>query len=320
MLAYAVRRILATIPVLFIVAVLIFLLLHLGPNDPAAVIAGDFAQPEHIERIRQDLGLDRPLYVQFGDWLWHVMQGDLGSSIYNDRQVSQLILQRVEPTLALTLSTITFAVLIGVPIGVVAAWKAGSLLDRVVMIIAVTGFSLPVFVLGYILIFVFALQLQLLPVQGYTSYQDGIVPFLRSLVLPTLSLGMIYVALIARMTRASVIEVLNQDYVRTARAKGLATPPILLIHALKNAAIPIVTTIGLGIALLISGVVVTETVFALPGIGRLTVDAIVRKDYPVIQGVLLIFTVVYVLINLAVDLSYSLFDPAHPLSELRAAL
>ncbi|RAH97289.1 peptide ABC transporter [Acuticoccus sediminis] len=309
MLAYAVRRLLATIPVLFVVAVLIFLLLHLGPSDPAAVIAGDFAQPEHIERIRQDLGLDRPLYVQFGTWIWDVLQGDLGSSIYNDRQVSELILQRVEPTLALTLSTISFAVLIGVPIGVLAAWKAGSFVDRAVMMVAVTGFSLPVFVLGYILIFVFALKLQLLPVQGYASYRDGIVPFVRSLVLPTLSLGMIYVALIARMTRASVIEVLNQDYVRTARAKGLATAPILLIHALKNAAIPIVTTIGLGVALLISGVVVTETVFALPGIGRLTVDAIVRKDYPVIQGVLLIFTVVYVLINLAVDLSYSLFDP-----------
>ena len=309
MLAYAVRRLLATIPVLFVVAVLIFLLLHLSPNDPAAVIAGDFAQPEHIERIRADLGLDRPLHVQFGEWLWRIAQGDLGSSIYNDRQVSELILQRVEPTVALTLSTITFAVLVGVPIGVLAAWRAGTLIDRAVMVVAVTGFSLPVFVLGYILIFVFALKLQLLPVQGYASYTEGIVPFLRSLVLPTLSLGMIYVALIARMTRASVIEVLNQDYIRTARAKGLATPPILLIHALKNAAIPIVTTIGLGIALLISGVVVTETVFALPGLGRLTVDAIVRKDYPVIQGILLIFTVVYVFINLLVDLSYSLFDP-----------
>lgn len=309
MLAYTVQRLIATIPVLLIVAILIFLLLHLGPNDPAAVIAGDFAQPEHIARIREQLGLDRPLYIQFGDWIWRVMQGDLGTSIYNDRQVTQLILQRVEPTIALTLSTITFAVLLGVPMGVIAAWRAGSVLDRVVMVIAVTGFSLPVFVLGYILVFVFSLQLQLLPVQGYTSYQDGILPFLRSLVLPTLSLGMIYVALIARMTRASVIEVLNQDYIRTARAKGLTAPPILLIHALKNAAIPIVTTIGLGIALLISGVVVTETVFAIPGVGRLTVDAIVRKDYPVIQGVLLVFTVVYVLISLLVDLSYSLFDP-----------
>ncbi|WP_108659807.1 ABC transporter permease [Acuticoccus kandeliae] len=309
MLAYTVRRLLATIPVLFVVAVLIFLLLHLGPNDPAAVIAGDFAQPEHIAKIRTQLGLDRPLYVQFVDWLWHVLQGDLGQSIYNKQPVTNLVLQRVEPTIALTLSTISFAVLVGIPMGVLAAWKAGSLLDRGVMMVAVTGFSLPVFVLGYILVYVFALQLQLLPVQGYTSYRDGVVPFLRSLALPTLSLGMIYVALIARMTRASVIEVLNQDYIRTARAKGLTTPPILLIHALKNAAIPIVTTVGLGIALLISGVVVTETVFALPGVGRLTVDAIVRKDYPVIQGVLLIFTVVYVLINLLVDLSYSLFDP-----------
>lgn len=309
MLAYAVRRILATIPVLFVVSIIIFLLLHLGPNDPAAVIAGDFAQPEHIEKIREKLGLDRPLYVQYFDWIGQVLQGDLGTSIFNDRTVSSLIYQRLEPTIALTLSTITFAVVVGVPLGVVAAWSAGRVLDRTVMVFAVAGFSLPVFVLGYILVFTFALGLQILPVQGYTSISEGVVPFVRSLVLPTLSLGMIYVALIARMTRASVIEVLNQDYIRTARAKGLTTPPILLIHALKNAAVPIVTTIGLGIALLISGVVVTETVFALPGVGRLTVDAIVRKDYPVIQGVLLLFTVVYVVVNLLIDLSYSLFDP-----------
>jgi peptide/nickel transport system permease protein len=306
---YAIRRIVATIPVLFVVMLLIFLLLHLGPNDPAAVIAGDFAQPEHIERIRERLGLDRPLWVQFGDWLWRVLQGNLGTSIFNEIPVAQLIVQRLEPTIALTVSTITFAVLVGVPLGVLAAWKAGSIVDRSVMVFAVTGFSLPVFVLGYILVFIFSLRLGVLPVQGYTSISDGFVPFLRSIILPTLSLGMIYVALLARMTRASVIEVLNQDYIRTARAKGLTTPPILLVHALKNAAIPIVTTIGLGVALLISGVVVTETVFAIPGVGRLTVDAIVRKDYPVIQGVLLVFTVAFVLINLLVDLSYSLFDP-----------
>jgi peptide/nickel transport system permease protein len=309
MLAYALRRILATIPVLFVVSIIIFLLLHLGPNDPAAVIAGDFAQPEHIEKIREKLGLDRPLYVQYFDWVGRVLQGDLGTSIFNDRTVASLIYQRLEPTIALTISTITFAVVVGVPLGVIAAWSAGRLLDRTVMMFAVAGFSLPVFVLGYILVFVFALGLKVLPVQGYTSISEGVVPFVRSLVLPTLSLGMIYVALIARMTRASVIEVLNQDYIRTARAKGLTTPPILLIHALKNAAVPIVTTIGLGIALLISGVVVTETVFALPGVGRLTVDAIVRKDYPVIQGVLMLFTVVYVVVNLLIDLSYSLFDP-----------
>lgn len=309
MLNYVIKRTIATIPVLLVVTVLIFLLLHLGPSDPAAVIAGDFARPEDIARIRIQLGLDEPLHIQFIEWLWRVAQGDLGTSIYSDRAVTDLMLQRVEPTLALTLTTITFAVLVGVPVGVIAAWKAGTTVDRLVMLGAVMGFSLPVFVLGYILIFFFSVQLELLPVQGYVSISDGFLPFLRSLVLPTLSLGMIYVALIARMTRASVIEVLNQDYIRTARAKGLSTPPILAIHALKNAAIPIVTTIGLGIALLISGVVVTETVFALPGLGRLTVDAIVRKDYPVIQGVLLVFTVVYVLINLLVDLSYSLFDP-----------
>jgi peptide/nickel transport system permease protein len=309
MLGYTLRRMLATVPVLFVVTVIIFLLLHLSPSDPAAIIAGDFAQPEHIERIRQSLGLDRPLHIQYFEWIGRVLQGDLGTSIFNDRTVASLIMQRVEPTLALTIATITFAVVVGVPVGVIAAWRAGRFTDRAVMMSAVAGFSLPVFVLGYILVYVFAIRGQLLPVQGYTSFREGVGPFLRSLVLPTLSLGMIYVALIARMTRASVIEVLNQDYIRTARSKGLSTAPILLIHALKNAAVPIVTTIGLGIALLISGVVVTETVFAIPGIGRLTVDAIVRKDYPVIQGVLLIFTVVYVLINLLIDLSYSLFDP-----------
>ena len=309
MLAYAIRRIIATIPVLFVVAVLIFLLLHLGPSDPAAVIAGDFADPAHIDRIREKLGLDRPLHVQFGVWLADVLRGDLGTSIFNERPVAELMLQRVEPTLALTLSTITFAIMVGVPFGVIAAWQAGRLPDRLIMMLSVTGFSLPVFVLGYILVYIFSIRLGVLPVQGYVSINDGFVPFLRSIALPTLSLGLIYVALISRMTRASVIEVLSQDYIRTARAKGLSTPPILLIHALKNAAIPIVTTIGLGVALLISGVVVTETVFALPGIGRLTVDAIIRKDYPVIQGVLLVFTVVYVLVNLLVDLSYSLFDP-----------
>lgn len=309
MFAYVVRRVVATIPVMFVVAVFIFLLLHLGGGDPAAIIAGDFAAPEHIERIREKLGLDRPLYVQFVDWFAGVLQGDLGTSIFNNRAVSDLIVQRLEPTVALTVSVIIFAVTIAIPLGVLAAWQAGRLIDRMVMVVAVTGFSLPVFVLGYLLIFGLSIQLDLLPVQGYTPLAEGFWPFARHLVLPTLSLGLIYVALIARMTRASVIEVLNQDYIRTARAKGLATPPILLIHALKNAAIPIVTTIGLGIALLISGVVVTETVFSLPGVGRLTVDAIVRKDYPVIQGVILVFSFVYVIINLLIDLSYSLFDP-----------
>ncbi|MBY6090878.1 ABC transporter permease [Maritimibacter alkaliphilus] len=309
MLGYILRRLLATIPVLFVVSVLIFMLLHLGPSDPAAVIAGDFAQPEDVEKIRIQLGLDRPLYIQFGDWILGVLQGDLGSSIYSDMQVSALMMQRIEPTLSLTITTISFAILVGVPAGTFAAWRAGSLFDRGVMMTAVMGFSLPVFVLGYVLVYLFALKAQILPVQGYKPISGGLWPWLRSLILPTLSLGMIYVALIARMTRASVIEILGNDYIRTARSKGLSTPPILIFHALKNAAIPIVTTIGVGIAMLISGVVVTETVFALPGLGRLTVDAIVRKDYPVIQAMLLVFTVAYVLINLLVDLSYSLFDP-----------
>lgn len=309
MLGYFVRRLLATIPVVILVGIFVFLLVHLGPGDPAAIIAGDFARPEDIDNIREKLGLDRPLFVQFLDWVRQVLRGDLGTSIYSQRPVSELILSRAGPTISLTITTITFAVLTGIPAGVIAAWNAGQLLDRLVMGLAVTGFSLPVFVIGYGLIYVFSLQLGLFPVQGYVPPSEGIGEWLTSLALPTLSLGLVYMALIARMTRASVMDVLNQDYIRTAKAKGLSTVQILTIHALKNAGVPIVTTIGVGIAMLISGVVVTETVFALPGIGRLTVDAITHRDFPVIQGILLIFSVIYLLINLLIDLSYSLFDP-----------
>jgi peptide/nickel transport system permease protein len=309
MLIYAIRRILATIPVMAIVAFLVFSLLYLAPGDPAAIIAGDQATPEDVERIRISLGLDQPFVVRFGNWIWHILHGDLGTSIFANQPVTQMIAQRIEPTVSLMVLTLIISVLIAVPLGVVAAWRQGSLIDRMVMIFAVLGFSVPVFVMGYILAYFFALELDWLPVQGFVSITDGFWPFLRCLIMPAVALGLIYIALIARITRATMLDVLSQDYVRTAKAKGLGQRQILFVHALKNAAVPIVTVIGIGVALLISGTVVTESVFALPGLGRLTVDAILRRDYPIIQGVVLLFSFVYVLVNLAVDLLYTLFDP-----------
>src|SRR6516162_9374340 len=272
LVAYLVRRILATVPVMAVVALFVFALLHLSPGDPAAIIAGDAATPADIARIRASLGLDRPLYLQFGSWIWRLLHGDLGISIFTNLPVSQLIAQRVEPTVALTVSTLLVSIVAAIPIGVVAAWKAGSWLDRAVMVFAVLGFSVPVFVLAYLLIYVFAVSTNLLPVQGYVGIGQGFAPFLSHLVLPSVALGAVYTALIARITRASMLDVLAQDYVRTAQAKGLSNEKVLIGHALRNAAIPIVTIIGIGVALLIGGVVVTETVFAIPGLGRLTVD------------------------------------------------
>jgi peptide/nickel transport system permease protein len=307
--SYIVRRILATIPVMAVVALFVFSLLHLSPGDPAAIIAGDTATAADIARIRQKLGLDQPLYIQFGTWIWSLLHGDLGISIFTNLPVSKLIAQRVEPTIALTISTVIISVLAAIPMGVLAAWKAGSWIDRVVMVFAVIGFSVPVFVLAYVLIYVFAIATDLLPVQGFVSISAGVGPFLSHIVMPSLALAMVYTALIARITRASMLDVLAQDYIRTAQAKGLANEKVLIGHALKNAAVPIVTIVGIGVALLISGVVVTETVFAIPGLGRLTVDAILRRDYPIIQGIILIFSAAYVLINLLVDLSYTFLDP-----------
>jgi peptide/nickel transport system permease protein len=309
MIAYIVRRLLATIPVMLLVAVIVFLLVHLAPGDPASVIAGDNATSDQIARIRQTLGLDEPLWRQFVIWISHVVQGDLGQSLFWNRPVSELILQRAEPTISLALTTLTFAVILALTLGVLAAWKAGSGLDRAVMGVAVAGFSVPVFVVGYLLVYVFAIELKWLPVQGYRPIAEGFWPWLERLILPSIALGLAYTALIARITRTTMLEVLSEDYIRTAEAKGVSTRPMLLKHALKNAAVPIVTIIGIGVALLIGGVVITETVFNLPGIGRLVVDAIARRDYPIIQGVILVFSFVYVLVNLAVDLSYTLFDP-----------
>jgi len=303
------RRLLATIPVMGVVALFVFALLHFTPGDPAAIIAGDYATPQDIARIRAHLGLDRPFLVQVGIWLGQVLRGDLGTSIFSGLPVSTLIKQRTEPTVALTILTMLISVLIAVPLGVLAAWKQGSWIDRAVMVFAVSGFSMPVFWLGFLLVYLFAVWLSILPVQGYVPFSAGLIPFLRHLILPALTLSLIYMALIARMTRASMLGVLHEDYIRTAFAKGLAPRTVLLFHALKNAGLPVITIIGIGFALLIGGVVVTESVFAIPGIGRLTVDAIIRRDYPVIQGVVLLVSGVYVLINLVVDLLYVVLDP-----------
>jgi peptide/nickel transport system permease protein len=309
MLAYVVRRILATLPVMGVVVVFVFLLVRIAPGDPAAIIAGDYATPESIQKIREGLGLDKPIHAQFGLYVTSLVRGDLGRSLHSRLPVSQLIAQRIEPTVALAVSTLIFAISLAIPLGILAAWRVGSLIDRAVMVLAVGGFSIPVFWLGFLLIFAFSVKLDLLPVQGYVSFRQGFVPFIRHLILPTVTLGLIYMALLARITRASILEVLQSDYIRTANAKGVQPTTVLFVHALKNAAVPVVTTIGVGFALLIGGVVITESVFALPGLGRLTVDAVLQRDYSIIQGVTLIFSVVYAVVNLAVDLSYTLLDP-----------
>jgi peptide/nickel transport system permease protein len=309
MIAYIIRRLLAVVPVMTVVAVFVFFLLRWAPGDPAAIIAGDDATSEDIENIRIKLGLDRPVVEQFALWCWRMLQGDLGISIFSNLPVTQLIQQRLEPTLALTISTLLVAVSLAIPMGVLAAWKAKSLIDRFVMGFAVLGFAVPVFLAGYVLIYVFAVKLGWLPVQGYRPIAQGFWPFVQGLVLPSVALGTTYCALIARITRASMLEVLSQDYIRTAESKGLARPRILLLHALKNASVPIVTVIGIGIALLISGVVITETVFNIPGLGRLTVDAVLKRDYPIVQGLILVFAAAKVLVNLAIDISYAFLDP-----------
>ncbi len=313
MLRFLMQRLLALIPVLFTVAIIVFLILRLTPGDPAAVIAGNNATNEDIDRIREQLGLTKPLFTQFTIWLSGVLQGDLGYSFYLNKPVIELIAQRIEPTLSLAAGTMLLSVAVAVPLGTLAAWRMGGWLDRILSGFAVAGFSVPVFVIGYVLIYVFAIELQWLPVQGYRRLfgdsSQGIGAWAYQLVLPWISLATIYVALIARVTRASVSEALTEDYIRTARAKGVTEQAVLLRHALANAAVPIVTVIGIGIALLIGGVVVTETVYAIPGLGSLTVDAVLNRDFPVIQGVVLFFSVLYVVINLLVDLSYLWLDP-----------
>ena len=309
MIVYVIRRLLMVVPVMAVVTIVVFLLSRLGPADPAAILVGDLGSSEEIQRTRIALGLDRPLIVQYLAWITGVLRGDLGISIFTRTSVASLIGQSAEPTIVLTLATMIYTVIIAVPLGVLAAWRAGSSIDRIFMGLAVLGFSTPVFVLGYVLAYVFGNRLGILPVQGYRGIDGGIGGVLASITLPCIAIGSTFVALIARVTRASMLEVLGEDYIRTAHAKGLRVPVVLLLHALKNAAIPIVTMIGIGFGVLLSGVVVTESVFAIPGIGRLTVESVFRRDFPVIQGIVLAMSLVYVLLNLAIDLAYTLLDP-----------
>lgn len=309
MLTYIAKRLLATIPVIGIVALIVFAIIRLTPGDPAAIIAGDNTTSEQLEQIRQYMGLDRPIYIQFVLWMGQLLRGDLGISLISGMPVLGMIADRIGPSLALGTSAVVFTVIIAIPLGVIAALRQGTLLDRAVMAFSVFGFSVPVFVTGYLLILFFSINLGWFPIQGYKPLAAGFWPFFQRLVLPTLALSTVYSALIARITRTSILEVMGEDYIRTARAKGLKESAVLIQHALRNAAVPIVTIIGVGIASLLCGVVVTESVFNLPGLGRLVLEAVLARDYPVIQGLILLFSFMYILINLVVDVLYTVFDP-----------
>ena len=309
MLNFLGKRLLATLPVLLVVAIAIFMIVRLTPGDPAAVIGGNSATSEDLDRIRVQLGLTQPLWTQFAIWGNGVLHGDLGFSFFLNKPVTELIGQRMEPTLSLAVGTLLLAVLIALPLGTLAAWRMGGWLDKAVMAFSVAGFSVPVFVVGYVLIYLLAMKLQWFPVQGYRRIADGVGPWLNQLVLPCLTLAITYVALLSRVTRAAVSEALTEDFIRTARAKGITELQVLMHHALRNAAVPVVTVIGVSAALLLGGVVVTETVYAIPGLGQLTVDAVLNRDFPVLQGVVLFFALVYVGVNLLVDLSYLFLDP-----------
>ncbi|MBS7703115.1 ABC transporter permease [Chelatococcus asaccharovorans] len=306
---YVVRRLVGTLPVFLFVALFTFCLLRLTPGDPAALLAGDQATTAEVEAMRLKLGLDRPVVEQLVGWAGQLASGDLGRSVFSNMPVTRLIGQRAEATAMLALVAIVMSLVFALPMGVIAAVRAGGAIDRLAMAVAVLGFSAPVFVVGFFLVYVFSLSLGWFPTQGYTPLSAGLWPCLRSLFLPGLTLALLYTSLIARVTRASLLEVLSEDYIRTANAKGVRPRVIVIAHALRNAAVPIVTVVGVGMAALLGGVVVTETVFNIPGLGRLTTDAILRRDYPVVQGLILLFSTIYVFINLLVDLSYGLIDP-----------
>ena len=307
--AYIIRRLIATIPVLIVVALIVFALIHFAPGDPAAILAGQEATADEIEAIRKGLGLDRPLPLQLGIWFKDIVRGDLGESIISRHNVLTLIKQRAVPTISLAILTEIIAIGLAIPLGVLAAWKANSWIDRSVMVAATLGFSIPVFWLGFLMIYLFGVKLGWFPVAGYYAPSEGLWQWFHRLIMPAFATGIIVMALITRMTRATVLEVLREDYIRTAWAKGLASRTVLMRHALRNAALPIVTVIGIGLAGVLGGLVVTEQVFAIPGLGRLLVNAILARDYPIIQGTILVISVIYVFVNLLIDISYAYFDP-----------
>jgi peptide/nickel transport system permease protein len=306
---YLLRRLLALIPVALVVATVAFVLIHLAPGDPASVIAGPDASAEDVGRIAHTLGLDQPIHVQLLRWYGRLLQGDLGRSIFLRKPVTEAILDRLEPTLLLTVFGVVVAVLIGVPAGVLSARYHNSATDQVFMVLALLGISIPNFLLGLLFVLVFSVWLGWFPVAGYSPLEYGWPATLRSLVLPALALGLVQSALIARIARSSMLDVLREQFITAGRAKGLGERAVVYKHALRNALVPTVTVIGISFAVLISGAVVVETVFNIPGVGRLIISAVLRRDYPVVQGVVLCIAGVYMLVNLVVDLSYLLIDP-----------
>jgi len=309
MMHYIVRRLFATLAVVTVVATLVFIMVRLAPGDPALAIAGDGASPEQLQHLRAQLGLELSLLRQFIIWASAMLTLDMGQSLYYQIPVTTLIGQRLAPTLTLAVLTLLLSVPLAVWLGALAAANQGKFLDRLINASAVLGFSIPVFVISYVLIWVAALKLGLLPVQGSGPTDAGWLARLKYFVLPTIGLAFGQVALLVRITRAAVIDALNEDYVKTARAKGASNSRVLWRHAVRNAAVPIVTIVGLSFAALIGGVVVTETVYAIGGLGKLTVDAVLARDFPVIQGLVVFFSVLYVLINLTIDLLYLALDP-----------
>lgn len=309
MLSYIGRRILAVIPVILTVAVLVFALLRLIPGDPALIIAGDSATASQLEEIRGHMGLNKSIASQFVIWAGQVLRGDLGVSLHSRTPVLQMIRDRMGTTLALALCTIILSTSIAIPLGVLAAWRQGTKVDRGIMALSVLGFSVPIFVTGYALILLFSMKLGWLPVQGYKPFTSGLLAFAQHMILPTVTLSTGFIALISRITRSSILEVMGEDYIRTARAKGITEQAVMLEHALRNSAVPIITIIGISIAILISGVVVTESVFNLPGLGRLVVESVLARDYPLIQGLILLFSMIYIGVNLIIDILYVVFDP-----------
>ena len=309
MIQYLIQRVLAAIPVMLLVATAVFLLLFLTPGDPAAIILGPDAKPDQVAELRARLGIDQPVYVQLGNWYLRLLRGDLGQSIFENRPVTEAIMSRAEPTLLLTGLATLVAIAVGLTMGVVAALRPGRWQDTGAMVIAIGGVSMPTFWLGLNLIFVFGVLLGWLPVAGYEPLSSGLWQSLRYLILPSITLGLFQAALLARLTRSMMLETLRDDYVRTARAKGLAEHAVILRHAFRNAAIPLLTVIGLIFAALLGGAVITEQVFNIPGVGRMLIQAVARRDYPVVQGVVMIVAGLYVVINLCVDVLYGYLDP-----------
>src|SRR4029077_8647154 len=307
--SYLARRLASAIPVVFVVAIVGFVLFRLTPGDPAALLAGDNASREQIERTRQYLGLDQPLHVQFVRYLGRLARAGFGQSIFLGRPVTTAILERLEPTVSLAVAAEVFALALAIPLGLLAAVRANTWLDQVAMAFALAGLSIPALCPALLLVFSFGVKLGWLPVGEFRPLSDGIVPFLRHMILPAVSLGLIQMALTARMVRSSMLEVLREDYIRTAHAKGMAARVIVLRHALRNALIPTVTVIGLGFGALVSGAVVVETIFALPGLGRLTSTALLNRDSPLIQAILMFVAMIFIVMNLLVDLAYAYLDP-----------